>query len=117
MAESSGLVRTRGQLTQLACVSSIRMWLGPGAWVNVGSKQHAAGTVTHAVGGTGLAQPVSWLVSLGDEPMDPSPRVMNSMCVYIYIYIYMILLIPFLLPKFLDTINIYNCGDTVNCGF
>jgi hypothetical protein len=33
----------------------------------------------------GWAGPIGWLGGLGDGPIGPSPRVMNSMCVYIYI--------------------------------
>jgi hypothetical protein len=46
MAESCGLVGAWGRSAQLVHVGSIGAWLGPGAWVNVGSKRCVAGTVT-----------------------------------------------------------------------
>jgi hypothetical protein len=36
----------------------------------------------------GLAGPVSWLACLGDGPIGPSTRVMNTMSLSLSIYIY-----------------------------
>jgi uncharacterized integral membrane protein len=51
--------------------------------VNAGSKWVCAGA--------GLAGPVSWLACLGDGPISPSTRVMNTMSLSLSlsIYIYM----------------------------
>jgi hypothetical protein len=58
--------------------------------INVGSKRGRAyvglWARTCSQWRTGLARPVSWLVGPGDGPIDPTPRVMNS----IYIYIFML---------------------------
>jgi hypothetical protein len=31
------------------------------------------------------AGPIGWLSSLGDESIGPSPKAMNTVCVYIYV--------------------------------
>jgi hypothetical protein len=48
--------------------------MGSARSVNVGSK---CGSSERGVGGTGVDS-VGWLAGPGDGPMDPSPRVMNS---------------------------------------
>jgi hypothetical protein len=44
------------------------------------------GSVVHA----GIGGSVGWLASPSDVPMVPSPRVMNSICIYIYTHTYAI---------------------------
>jgi hypothetical protein len=93
MAESHGHVGARGRSARLMRVGSIGARLGIGTWVNMGSKRRIAWMVIRwqgewcRVGSIGRS--VGRLVGPGDgPPIAASPRVMNSMHIYIYIYAY-----------------------------
>jgi hypothetical protein len=74
MSESRGVRCARVRSTR----SRLR-WLGQGT-------RRSSARVGFGRAHAPLAQSVDRLVGLGDGPMGPSPRVMNSMYIYIYIY-------------------------------
>jgi hypothetical protein len=61
---------------------------GVGRLVHVGSTRSVNAGSKWGCAGAGLAGPVSWLACLGDGPISPSTRVMNTMSLSLSIYIY-----------------------------
>jgi hypothetical protein len=74
-------------LTSVGSVGLARPHVGLVRLVNMGSKRGAQGCEMGGV--RDWINCVSWLAGPSDKPMDPLPRVINSVCVCIYIiYLY-----------------------------